>query len=591
MARVEGVSAAAVPDRRRAAWGFLGGLIVRERRGIALAILSGLSWQGAAILTPVIAAKAIDAILAGDRDAVYLWAGIAVGIGLVEAAAGAGRHVFAMRNRAHGLAHVRDDLLHQALRLDARFHDRFPPGELMSRSAADAEVVSRVLDASGHTFGYFVTVIGASVVLLLIDATLALMILAPLPLVTFAFWRYSRRYSKRTKDFQEELGHASTLVEETVAGIRVVKGLGAGSALSQRFHETSERVRARALDVASVDALFQPALELVPLLEMALVLWFGGQRVLDGELSLGEFVAFNAYVVLLVWPLRVLGHRISTLQNALAAAERIVEPLEEEPSVVDPSAPRALDPAPHGADVRFVGVRFGYDERSPVLDGFDLHVEPGASVALVGRTGSGKSTVAALLARFYDAQAGSVLLDAIDVRDLPLAEVRQAIALVGDETYLFTDTVRANIAFGRDGASDAEIEAAARAAGAHEFIQKLPDGYDTLLGERGYSLSGGQRQRIAIARAILADPDVLVLDDATSSVDTTKEHEIRAALKVVAEDRTTIVIAHRPATIALAERVVVLEDGRAVEEGTHAELLARSPRYRELLALDEEGLE
>ena len=584
------MSAAAVPDRRRAAWGFLGGLIVRERRGIALAILSGLSWQGAAILTPVIAAHAIDAVVAGDRSAVYVWAAAAVGIGVVEAAAGAGRHVFAMRNRAHGLAHVRDDLLQQALRLDARFHDRFPPGELMSRSAADAEVVSRVLDASGHTFGYLVTVIGASVVLLLIDATLALLVLAPLPLVMLGFWRYSRRYSSRTKVFQEELGHASALVEETIAGIRVVKGLGAGAALSSRFHDTSERVRARALDVASVDAVFLPALELVPLLEQVLVLWLGGQRVLDGELTLGEFVAFNAYVVILVWPMRVLGHRISTLQNALAAAERIVEPLEEEPAVVDPTDPRSLDPAPHGADVRFAGVRFGYDDRSPVLDGFDLHVEPGASVALVGRTGSGKSTVAALLARFYDPQAGTVMLDGIDVRDLPLAEVRQAIALVGDETYLFTETVRTNIAFGREGANDAEIEAAARAAGAHEFIEKLPDGYDTLLGERGYSLSGGQRQRIAIARAILADPDVLVLDDATSSVDTTKEHEIRAALKIVAEDRTTIVIAHRSATIALAERVVVLEDGRTVEEGTHAELLARSPRYRELLALDEEAM-
>jgi ATP-binding cassette, subfamily B, bacterial len=582
---------------------------MRERRGIVLAILSGLSWQGAAILTPVIAAHAIDAVVAGDRNGVYVWAAVAVGIGFVEAAAGAGRHVFAMRNRAHGLAHVRDDLLQQALRLDARFHDRFPPGELMSRSASDAEVVSRVLDASGHTFGYVVTVVGASVVLLLIDATLALVILAPLPLVMFGFWRYSRRYSSRTKIFQEELGHASTLVEETVAGIRVVKGLGAGAALSDRFRDTSERVRARALDVASVDAIFLPALEVVPLIDQVLVLWLGGQRVLDGQLSLGEFVAFNAYVVVLVWPLRVLGHRISTLQNALAAAERIVEPLEEEPVVVESSDPRSLDAAPHGlragpesasadsgravkqtrgADVRFVGVRFGYDERSPVLDGFDLHVEPGASVALVGRTASGKSTVAALLARFYDPQAGAVLLDGIDVRDLPLAEVRQAIALVGDETYLFTETVRTNIAFGREGASDGEIEAAARAAGAHEFIEELPDGYDTLLGERGYSLSGGQRQRIAIARAILADPDVLVLDDATSSVDTTKEHEIRAALKIVAEHRTTIVIAHRPATIALAERVVVLENGRAVEEGTHAELLARSPRYRELLALDDE---
>jgi ATP-binding cassette subfamily B protein len=579
---------AGVPDRRRGAWRYIGSLIVRERQGLVIAALAGLSWQGAAIFTPVIAAHAIDAIVEGDRAAVYRWAAIAAAIGLVEATAGAGRHVFAMRNRAHGLAHVRDDLLGQALRLDARFHDRFPPGELMSRSSSDAEVVSRVLDASGHTIGYLVTVAGASVVLLLIDATLALVILAPLPLLIFGFWRYARRYSTRTKLFQEELGHASALVEETVAGIRVVKGLGAGSALSQRFHDTSERVRARALDVATLDGVFLPALELVPLLDQVLVLWLGGHRVLDGKLTLGEFVAFNAYVVLLVWPLRVLGHRISTLQNALAAAERIVEPLEEEPLVVERSDPRSRDPAPHGADVRFDGVRFGFDERTPVLDGFDLHVEPGASVALVGRTGSGKSTVAALLARFYDAQDGAVLLDGVDIRDLPVAEVRKAIALVGDETFLFTETVRANIAFGREGASAGEIEAAARAAGAHEFIEELPDGYDTLLGERGYSLSGGQRQRIAIARAILGDPDVLVLDDATSSVDTTKEHEIRAALRDVAKDRTTIVIAHRPATIALAERVVVLEDGRAVEQGTHAELVARSPRYRELLALDEE---
>jgi ATP-binding cassette subfamily B protein len=588
VSRFFGVSA--VADRRRAAWRFVGSLIVRERRGIGLAALFGLSWQGAAILTPVIAAHAIDAVVDGDRGRVYGWAAAALAIGLVETVAGAGRHVFAIRNRAHGLAHMRDGLLEQALRLDARFHDRFPPGELMSRSSSDAEVVSRVLDASGHTVGYLVTVVGASVVLLVIDATLALLILAPLPLLILGFWRYARRYSSRTKLFQDELGHASELVEETVAGIRVVKGLGAGAALSQRFLETSERVRARALDVVAVDAVFLPALELVPLLDQVLVLWFGGHRVLDGQLTLGEFVAFNAYVVILVWPLRVLGQRISTLQNALAAAERVVEALEDEPVVVEPSSPRSLDTAPHGAEVRFVGVRFGYEQRSPVLDSFDLHVEPGASVALVGGTSSGKSTVAALLARFYDVQAGAVLLDGVDVRELALAQLRRAVALVTEETYLFTDTVRANIAFGRDDASDAEVEAAARAAGAHEFIGALPNGYGTLLGERGYSLSGGQRQRVAIARAILADPDVLVLDDATSSVDATKEHEIRAALRDVMKDRTTIVIAHRPATIALAERVVVLEGGRVVEEGTHAELLARSLRYRELLALDEEAL-
>ena len=579
---------AGVADRRRAAWGYIGSLFRREWRGVTLGALSGLSWQLAALFTPVIAAHAIDAIVAGDRDAIYLWAGVAIVLGAIETASGAGRHIFAMRNRARGLAHVRDDVLEHALRLDARFHDRFPPGELMSRSSSDAEVASRVLDASGHTIGYLVTVVGASIILLLIDWQLALLILAPLPLLVVGFWRYARRYSTRTKLYQEELGAQSALVEETVAGIRVVKGLGAGAALSRRFRESSERVRAGALAVVAVDAVFLPALEVVPLLDQVIVLWFGGQRVIDGELSLGEFVAFNAYLVILVWPLRVLGQRISTAQNAVAAAERIMDTLEQEPAVREPANPRALDPAPHGADVRFVGVRFGFDERSPVLDGFDFHVEPGASVALVGRTGSGKSTVAALLTRFYDPQAGSVLLDGTDVRELSLSEVRKAVALVADETYLFTDTVRANIAFGRDGASDAEIVAAAKAAGAHEFIEALPDGYDTLLGERGYSLSGGQRQRVAIARAVVADPDVLVLDDATSSVDATKEHEIRAALRDVMQGRTTIVIAHRPATIALAERVVVLDGGRAVEEGTHSELLERSPRYRALLALDEE---
>jgi ATP-binding cassette, subfamily B, bacterial len=290
--------------------------------------------------------------------------------------------------------------------------------------------------------------------------------------------------------------------------------------------------------------------------------------------------------VLLVWPLRVLGQRISTLQNALAAAERVVEALEDEPRVVDPEAPVPL--AGRG-EVVFEGVRFAYGEGGrPVLDGFTLRVEPGRSVALVGATGSGKSTVAALLARFYDPQAGTVRVDGVDVRDARLADLRRAVALVSDETYLFTDTVRGNIAFGRADAAQEEVVAAARAAGAHAFIERLPNGYDTVLGERGYSLSGGQRQRVAIARAILADPSVLVLDDATSSVDATKEHEILAALDDVKRARTTIVIAHRPATIALAERVVVLEDGRVVEEGTHEELSARSPRYRALLALDGE---
>jgi ATP-binding cassette subfamily B protein len=279
---------------------------------------------------------------------------------------------------------------------------------------------------------------------------------------------------------------------------------------------------------------------------------------------------------------------VSTLQKALAASARITEVLETEPRLREPRHPVELE-RPVRGDVRLDDVRFGHEGDRPVLDGLDLGLRPGESVALVGATGSGKSTVAGLLARLYDPDDGRVLLDGHNVRELRLADVRRAVALVFEETFLFTESVRENIRFGRPDADDESVASAATLAGAAEFIAGLPDGYETVLGERGFSLSGGQRQRIAIARAILADPAVLVLDDATSAVDATKEHEIRAALTKVMRGRTTLVIAHRPATIALADRVAVLENGRIVEQGTHAELVSRSARYRGLLALESEA--
>jgi ATP-binding cassette subfamily B protein len=274
------------------------------------------------------------------------------------------------------------------------------------------------------------------------------------------------------------------------------------------------------------------------------------------------------------------------VQRALAASARITEVLETEPRLHERRHPLSLDEPVRG-DVRLEGVRFGHGDDELVLDGLDLHVAAGQSLALVGATGSGKSTIAGLLARLYDPDGGRVLLDGVDLRDLRIEDVRRAVALVFEDTFLFTDTVAQNIRFGRPGASDEDVLRAADLAGADEFVSDLPDGYDTLLGERGFSLSGGQRQRIAIARAILADPAVLVLDDATSAVDATKEHEIRSALATVMEGRTTLVIAHRPATIALADRVAVLDHGRIVEQGVHGELVARSARYRALLALEE----
>ncbi|MGB8002858.1 MAG: ABC transporter ATP-binding protein, partial [Gaiellaceae bacterium] len=397
---------------------------------------------------------------------------------------------------------------------------------------------------------------------------------------------YSRRYHARTERLQERWGQAATLVEETVVGIRVVKGLGAGAPLAAQFRVRSREIVNRALDIARLDAVFLPALEFLPMLGLLAVLWLGGRRVISGDLSLGSFVAFNAYVAMLVWPLRVLGQRVTTLQKALGASARISEVLDAEPQLREPRHPLKLE-RPVRGEVRLEGVQFGHEGDRPILDGLDLKVAAGESLALVGATGSGKSTVAGLLARLYDPDAGRVLLDGHDVRELRIADVRGAVALVFEETFLFTETVRENIRFARPDAHDDDVERAAALAGAAAFIEELPDGYDTVLGERGFSLSGGQRQRVAIARAILADPAVLVLDDATSAVDATKEHEIRAALTTVMSGRTTLVIAHRPATIALADRVALLEGGRIVEQGTHGELLRTSPRYRTLLAMED----
>src|SRR5215210_8035482 len=514
--------------RRASAWRFVRTVVREQAGGVVGAVTSGLLWQTGAVGSPLVVKYAIDhGIVSRDHHTLMIWLIVLLAVGLLEVAAGAFRHLYAIRNRAHSDARVRDALFAHALRLDAAYHDRVGPGELMSRASSDSEHVARMMDAIGHTIGYVVTVVAVAAVMLVLDARLALIVLIPLPLVSLAAWLYSRRYDVGTRRLQESWGRAASLVEETVSGIRVVKGLGAGNALSANFRRRSDEIVDRALHLARLDAVFNPALEALPLLGIAAVLWLGGRRVISGELTLGSFVAFNAYVVMLVWPLRVLGQRVTTVQKALAASARITEVLETEPRLREPRHRKALEAC---GDVRFEDVRFGHQGDRPVLDGLDLHVAPGESLALVGATGSGKSTVAGLLARLYDPEDGRVLLDGHDLRELRLSDVRGAVALVFEETFLFSESVRENIRVARPDANDEDVRRAAESAGAAEFVGELPDGYETVLGERGFSLSGGQRQRIAIARAILADPAVLVLDDATSAVDATKEHEIRAAL-------------------------------------------------------------
>jgi ATP-binding cassette subfamily B protein len=573
----------AVMDR---GWRYLLSVANKQRGTTAGAIAAGLTWQGAAITAPLLIKRAIDRGIVHDQPrTLWLAAAGVVGLGAIEAASWAARHFFAIRNRALADAQARDAIFRRALELDARYHDRVGAGELISRASNDAELVARAFDTIGHTIGYVLTLIGASAILVVIDWRLALAVLAPLPLVSLGFGRYSKRYAARTKISQEALADATTLVEETIAGIRVVKGLNAGAALARRFRRQSDEVVRTALDVARVDAVFLPALEALPLVGILVVLWYGSHRALNGSITLGTFAAFSFYLALLVVPLRTIGQRVATFQRAAAAARRVSEVLRAEPDVVESPTPTRF---PARADVSFEDVRFSYDGGRPVLAGFSLQIAAGTSLALVGATGSGKSTAAALLARFYDPESGSISIGGVDIRSIKLTELRRGVGIVFEETFLFGDTVRGNMSFAAPEADERAIERAARLAGADEFVERLPDGYETMVGERGYSLSGGQRQRISIARAILADPKVLILDDATSAVDATKEHEIRAALGEVMEGRTTLVIAHRPATIALADRVAVVDEGRVVDQGTHAELLARSGAYRALLALGQE---
>jgi ATP-binding cassette, subfamily B, bacterial len=550
------------------------------------------------VSVPALVQGAIDnGMLPRDRDALVRWT-LAIAIAAVLAAMFTGlRRYWAFRVSRWVETDLRQRLFAHIQRLHFAFHDRIQTGDLMSRANTDLQQVQQLVVLIPLTISNFVTVVAVTVVLIVIDPLLALLALGSLPLLNYLGKRFSSRLHPVAMTIQRESAELASVVEETVSGVRVVKGFGAEPVQQGRLRKEADDVYDASIEATRIRSRFLPAMELLPNVGLIMVLAVGGHQVINGRLSLGALVAFNAYILLLIWPLRMLGMIIAQGQRAAASAQRVDEVLATDPTIADPSHPRPLPVGEgHGrlGDVRFEGVVYGYDGSKPVLDHLDLHIRPGESVALVGSTGSGKSTIARLLPRFYDVDDGRIVLDGVDIRDVSLAELRSSIGIVFEETFLFSDTIAANIAFADPDASVDAIERAAMLAGAHEFVTQLPAGYATEIGERGYSLSGGQRQRIAIARAIVADPRVLILDDATSAVDPTKEHEIRDALGEVMRDRTTLVIAHRPATIALADRVVLLGDGQVRAQGTHEELLAVSADYRQVLAAaaatrDEQG--
>ena len=573
-------------------WRLLVDALKGQRRGLVLGMFVALGWTAARVSVPRLVQLGIDRSIQGD-DPLWKWAGLVAVAGAVSGLFLGLRRYVAFRNARAVEARMRDRLFAHIQRLHSAYHDRVATGELMSRVNTDLNQFQNVVTMVPITTGNGLIVLSAATIMFILQPALALLAVVGLPLVNVLGRRFSQHLHKPLVAVQEQSAEVAGVVEETLSGMRVVKGFGFESTQDAKLAAAADELFEQSLKTSGVRARFLPAIELVPNLGLVAFLAYGGHLTIEGELTVGELVGFNLYVVMLIQPLRMLGMVVAQAQRAIAAGERIDEVLATAPAIVDPAHPKRLpERSRKTGAVEFRNVSFHYEsdgEPLPVLDNLELRIDAGESVAIVGATGCGKSTVARLLPRFYDVTGGSILLDGIDVRALRRHELRRSVSLVFEDTFLFSGSVFDNIAFADPSALEVDVRRAAHLAGAIDFIEQLDRGFDTPLGERGYSLSGGQRQRIAIARAILADPRVLILDDATSAVDPSKEHEIRDAMAEVMDGRTTIVIAHRPATIALADRVVLLDEGRIVAQGPHEDLLAASERYRQVLASSEPG--
>ena len=556
-------------------------------RSEAASVAAALVWTAAISTYPLLVGRAVDAGLLAHhwhRLGIYV-GGIAV-LGVVQALASGARR----RNNGLASRRVEADLrkrfFSRLLGLDVSYHDQVNRGQLLSRVTSDFFQVQAFIASAPALVGNAFAVVTVAVILLVVNPILGGVALVMLPVIVATSKRYSATVRPALGNLQRERGQLAGVVEETISGIKAVKGFGAEGVLTERLGEQADAVRREALDVVHTRATYSPYLNVVPLVELVAINWVGGYLVLQHQMTVGILLAFNTYLVLLTGPLQSIGWFVVQFQRALVSSRRIGSIMQIEAKVTDPPAEEVIPlPAGHGA-IGFHDVGFSYASAPrPVLDGFDLDVEGGSVVALVGPTGSGKSTLGALIARLYDPDRGVVTLDGAPLRDLPLADVRAAVGVVFEDNFLFDGTIADNLRVGRQGATDDELRAAIHLARAEEIVDALPNGLDTPIGEQGHALSGGQRQRIALARAILAEPRVLVLDDATSAVDAAKEREILDGLRSLMGDRTIVIISHRAATVALADRVVLLDEGRVVADGSHQHLLRSSRRYRQVLGL------
>jgi ABC-type multidrug transport system fused ATPase/permease subunit len=569
------------PSYRRTFWRLLG-FLKPYRWSLAVSVVLAVGSQAAAVAMAFLTGDALQrAIMSAERREIWIIAGAILAIGLVRSLLMLGRRLISGRQALGVEFDMRNGLYSKLLRLSFGFYDRHQTGQLMSRATVDLQSVRFFLGYGLiFFFQHVLTIVGVTAVMFVVSWRLALAATAVTPLIVLIAYRYSSVSHPVLRDIQQKMADVATVAEENIVGVHVVKSFARERTESEKFGQRSDSVFRRSVDANRQRAIYVPLLGFLPLVAQATVLLVGGRMVVNGDLSFRNFFFFNVLVLMLIMPLRMLGMWIGQSQRATASGERIFEVMDEAEEVAD--RPGAVELPPGDGRVRFEGVTFGYDAQRPVLEGIDLVLEPGRTVALIGHTGSGKTTLASLVPRFYDVTAGRITIDGLDVRDAKLVSLRREIGIVAQDPFLFSATVRENIAFGRPDATDEQIEQAARLAQAAEFIDELPERYETVIGERGITLSGGQRQRIAIARALLLDPRILILDDATASVDATTEARIRLGLRQAMKGRTTIIIAHRLSTLALADELVVLDAGRVAARGTHEALLERSPVYREI---------
>jgi ABC-type multidrug transport system fused ATPase/permease subunit len=557
------------------------GFLRPYRRTLIFSLVLAWLAMGMTVAIPWLVGEAVDAITNRDRSALLPLGLAIVGAGLLRLGLTLARRLVAGRVSLAVEFDLREKVYSHLQALELGFFDGQQTGQLMSRATVDLQSIRFFL---GYGLIFLtqnaLTILLASVVMFAIKPWLAALALLPVPFVVIAAARFNRLSRPAVQEVQQRIAELTAEAEESISGIRIVKAFAREEHMLVRFRHSVSRVFDQNVFATRLRAFYSPMLGFIPSIGLAVVLLIGGRQVISGGLTLGEFTAFYTYLLMLMGPMRMLGMSLGMAQRAVASGNRLFEILDREPLVTSPPGAPALPDGPGAVEFRDVTLR--YDGAGPSLDRVSLDVPAGRTVALVGPTGSGKTSLVALIARLYDPSEGEVAIDGVDVRSVDVASLRRQIAFVADDSFLFSASVADNIAYARPGAARNEIETAARRAQAHDFIARLPDGYDTVVGERGLTLSGGQRQRVAIARALIADPRILILDDATSSVDARTEAAIKRGLREVMEGRTTFVVAHRLSTISLADEIVVMDGGRVVDRGSHEELLERCPLYAEI---------